>query len=62
MWEYKRVDFKYKNTYELDNLIQTLGNENWEIISYIDVPVDAFEKFLRVKILAKRLKINNKQI
>jgi len=56
MWEYKRLDFSYKTVFELDNQIKKLGEDDWEIISYYDVPTEKLENRQRVKILAKRHK------
>jgi len=59
MWEYKRLDISYKSGNDLDEQIKKLGENNWEIIYYYEVPTEKFERTQRVKILAKRPKMKD---
>lgn len=56
MWEYKRTTITYKSFYELEDQLQKLGNDNWEIIYYYEVPKEKYETRSEVEILAKRTK------
>lgn len=47
MWEYKRIDFKFKNINDLHSILKKIGDDNWEIIFYQ-------ENLNEIKILAKR--------
>lgn len=58
MWEYKRVSITYKSHIDLDEELQKLGDNDWEIIYYYEIPNDKYEIRREVDILAKRPKKN----
>ena len=55
MWEYKRIDISYKISIDLDEELNNLGKDGWEIIKYEEIPTERYDKRKRVKILAKKL-------
>ncbi len=59
MWEYIKTTIDYKNYEELEKELNDLGNDNWEIIHYYEVPCEKYEIKREVEILAKRPKIVN---
>jgi hypothetical protein len=58
MWEYKRIDITYKSHSELEEELNKLGDDNWEVIYYFEVPTEKYETRREVEILIKRPKIN----
>jgi len=58
MWEYKRTYITYKSNSELEEKLNELGNENWDVIYYFEVPSEKYEVRRDVEILAKRPKKN----
>ena len=38
MWEYKRVEFKYKDINDLTERLNDIGKNEWEIIYYHEEP------------------------
>lgn len=58
MWEYNLLDFSYKIHSDLEEKLQQLGDDNWEIITYFEVIKEKYDRIQRVKILAKRPKSN----
>lgn len=58
MWEYRRLVITYKNNCELDEELQKLGDDGWEIIHFYEVPIEKLERAQKTKILAKRPKKN----
>ena len=56
MWEYKRLTITYKSNLELNEALQTLGDNCWEIIYYEETPTEKFVIKRDVEILAKRPK------
>jgi hypothetical protein len=56
MWEYRRLDFSYKTITDLEEKLQKLGDENWDIIVYTEIPQEKYDRSQRIKILGKRPK------
>ena len=57
MWEYKRIDIKYKLSTDVDIALTNLGTDGWEIVTYNDMKNEvAGSKGGVVHIVAKRPK------
>ena len=56
MWEYNRIVIQYKNSTDLIEKLNILGNDNWEIISFDDKPPKKYGDFSECVILFKRIK------
>lgn len=57
MWEYKRIDVKYKNTSEIDKVLKECGEDGWEIVKYEESKVEGYNtRGGSVQLLFKRIK------
>lgn len=55
MWEYKRMNYKFRFSNELIEKLNIEGNEGWEIIHYEEFKPELYGCEYEVKILFKRL-------
>ena len=58
MWEYDRKIIEFKTVKDLLNELNTLGADNWEIISYEETKPKKFGEKRESIVIAKRLKTN----
>ena len=56
MWEYKKIDERFKKNEEIVEYLNKQGNDDWELVSYEeDKPIEG-RKFFNVRVLFKRQK------
>jgi hypothetical protein len=53
MWEYWRKDIRFKSNAELNEELNKVGAEGWEIIYFLEIKS---ERFRTADVLLKRLK------
>lgn len=56
MWEYLRKEIGYKLISDINEELNILGADNWEIIYYQESPAEKFGGTMFVKLLLKRNK------
>ena len=57
MWEYKRIDVKYKNTSEIDKVLKECGEDGWEIVMYDEAQAESHNnRGGTIHLLFKRVK------
>jgi len=56
MWEYKRKDIRFKHYSELIDNLNEEGNNNWEIIYYLEEKPEKYGNDFYAKALFKRIK------
>ena len=57
MWEYKRVDIKYKVGSEVDTTLNKYGEDGWEIVKFEEVKTESVgNRGGLIHVLFKRLK------
>ena len=56
MWEYKRMVIEFNNCVELNDKLKIEGENNWEIVHYVENEPDKYNKCFVAKILLKRQK------
>lgn len=56
MWEYNRIESKFKAVHEISIELNKLGADGWEIISYQETKPPKFGDDWEVIVFAKRLK------
>jgi len=54
MWEYKRVNVEFLKTIEINEYLNKLGSDNWEIIHYNEDKPDKFGSFYKITLILKR--------
>jgi len=56
MWQYKRIEYKFKNIGEIDSLLNKEGDDGWEIIYYHETkPAKFGDPYVSI-VLYKRVK------
>lgn len=56
MWEYKKKDEKFQTNDELVKFLNKFGEENWEVVSYLEEKPENYGRHFSTKILFKRPK------
>lgn len=62
MWEYKKFIFEYSNTNTLNEELNKIGENGWEIINVVEEKPIAFGMQTKCEIFAKRKKNSNKEL
>ncbi len=56
MWEYWRKEIRYRVMSEVNEELNILGADNWEVIYYQENPAEKYGGYSSAKILLKRQK------
>ena len=56
MWEYKRIEYKFKNVNELDTQLNKEGDDGWEIIYYHETKPARFGEEYTSIVLYKKIR------
>jgi len=58
MWEYKKIDERFKKNEEIVEYLNKQGNDDWEVVTYEEDKDKLTEgrKFIGIKVLFKRQK------
>ncbi len=56
MWEYRRVEFKFKSNNEINEELNKNGNDGWEAIYYYEIKPEKFGNDYTSIVIYKRLK------
>ena len=56
MWEYRRVEYKFKSKMDIDIELNKEGKEGWEIVDYQETKPERFGLEFSSIVLYKRLK------
>jgi hypothetical protein len=55
MWEYQRFEFRFRNYFELNDELNKLGKEGWEVIYYCEKECTKLNGEYIANMLIKRL-------
>lgn len=61
MWEYKKEDYSFNLIGEITKKLNEEGQNNWEIIYYNETKPEKFGDDIKINVLFKRLKNEEKK-